>query len=60
MPAIKSSSKTGTTVVLYGSETRDLNDVVKLATWLAEHHKPVESEADALARACKALLAKLS
>ena len=60
MPALKSSTKTGTTVILYGSEKRDLNDVVKIAEWLAQHHVPVKDEAEAAVAACKALLAKLS
>lgn len=60
MPALKSSTKTGTSIILYGSEKRDLNDVIKLAEWLAKHHDPVKSEADAVVAACRVLLAKLT
>lgn len=58
MPYLKSSSKTGTELKLYRSEIRDLNDVSKLATWIAEHHPPLKETATKLAEACAAMLAE--
>ena len=60
MTAIKSSTKTGTTVVLFAAERRDLEDVIKLAKWLAEHHPDVAEQANKVVYACVALLAAVA
>lgn len=60
MPAIKSSTKTGTTVVLFASERRDLEDVRKLAKWLADHYPAVAEQANKVVHACDALLAAVA
>lgn len=42
MPAIKSSSKTGTSLVLFATERRGLTNAMKTLTWICQHSGDAE------------------